>query len=222
MSFSLFRRSRCPGEYSGLMKEFETVVLDQSFPCFFATSAHKRDELLFAVVSEVDDLPRLEQLMDSVASHINEVDNDQVFVLWVTGESSHSLDGDERIAIRFLQNLSDISNRDTGRADRALDSSSSWNFRYKEIEQFLNFSTSNHKKRMSRNLGAPLTIVLQEQATFTRLDASGGNFRDRIRARVEDYDDIPLSPHLGTHGDKPELYQYFLGDSNTYQFGGAG
>ena len=105
--------------------------------------------------------------MDSVASHINEVDNDQVFVLWVTGESSHSLDGDERIAIRFLQNLSDISNRDTGRADRALDSSSGWNFRYKEIELFLNFSTSNHKKRMSRNLGAPLTIVLQEQATFT-------------------------------------------------------
>ena len=73
-----------------------------------------------------------------------------------------------------------------------------------------------------RNRGAPLTIVLQEQATFTRLDASGGNFRDRIRARVEDYDDIPLSRHLGKHGEKPELHQYLLGDSNPYNFGGAG
>ncbi|MFD3678224.1 YqcI/YcgG family protein [Streptomyces sp. NPDC058613] len=89
-----------------------------------------------------------------------------------------------------------------------------WNFWYKGIDFFINVSTRHHRLRRSRNLGHPFTLVVQSRASFDRLPVHATAARRQIRRRIAAYDGVGLSPHLGTHGDAPELPQYFLGDSN--------
>ncbi|MFD4240487.1 YqcI/YcgG family protein [Streptomyces sp. NPDC058525] len=89
-----------------------------------------------------------------------------------------------------------------------------WNFWYRGIDFFINVSTRHHRLRRSRNLGHPFTLVVQSRASFDRLPVQAAAARRQIRGRIAAYDGLGLSPHLGTHGDAPELPQYFLGDTN--------
>lgn len=84
---------------------------------------------------------------------------------------------------------------------------------------FVNLSSDRLHNRRSRNLGAPLTLVIQPRAGIDRVappDLGGEALRQRIRRAVDRYDRIPRSPALGRFGDPTsrDVLQMWLGDTN--------
>lgn len=210
---SLFRPGSHPEGLESHLAEFTATAGSSDFPCVFAPMALRKDELLFGVGDVTKDGWGVAvMLMDLAAEAIWE-DPDQVVVLWFDGIESATLDDDHAAFRQILLTLLEAGGE--WPAEAPVDPADPrWNFWYKGIDFFINVSTRHHRLRRSRNLGHAFTLVVQSRASFDRLPVAATAARRQIRRRISTYDGVGLSPHLGTHGDAPELPQYFLGDSN--------
>ncbi|MFK0200168.1 YqcI/YcgG family protein [Streptomyces lavendulae] len=209
----LFRSGSRPEGLESHLAQFAETAGSRDFPCVFAPLALRKDELLFGVGNVAQDgWNAAVTLMDLAAEAIWE-DPDQVVVLWLDGIGSDSLDSDHEAFRQILLALLEAGGE--WPADAPTDPADpKWNFWYKGIDFFINVSTRHHRLRRSRNLGHPFTLVVQSRASFDRLPVHAAAARRQIRRRISTYDAVGLSAHLGTHGDAPELPQYFLGDTN--------
>lgn len=209
----LFTPKNCPPEAVDYMRQYTEIAGDTSFPCIFAPKALSDDELLFGSARyEPDQWSDVIALFDAMVESIRR-NPDQVCVLWVEGAPIDSLEAESHFARQLMLTLLDASGR-WPEGETTDPENPGWIFWYKGVDLFLNFSTPNHVNRHSRNLGSCFTVVTQSRATFDRLPRQGATFRRIIRKRLASYDDVPLSPLLSTHGDQPELPQFFLGDNN--------
>lgn len=210
----LFRRDSVPAEARQLMGEFAAVIDNEHFPCFFARSAFRRDELLFGTTDVADDLDGVALLFDEAASVIHG-DVDQTVVMWLTGAAPTTLEEDRRFTSTLLATLLRLDCVQWP-TDRPTDPAHpQWDFWYRGVDFFVNVSTPHHVRRHSRNLGTAYTLVVQSRSSFDRIGVAGQGARSKIRERIAKYDDLPPAPALGSHGDAPEIDQYFLGDSNA-------
>ncbi|MFD7920460.1 YqcI/YcgG family protein [Streptomyces sp. NPDC059740] len=209
----LLRKDELPAGLAGHLAEFTRIAGARDFPCVFAPQALRQDQLLFGAGDvRQDGWDAAVTLMDLAAQAIWE-DPDQVVVVWLDGIDSRGLDDDHRAFRQILCTLLEADGAWPDDAPRD-PADPGWNFWYRGIDFFVNVSTRHHRLRRSRNLGTPFTLVVQSRASFDRLPGSAAAARRRIRLRLAHYDAIAPSPHLGTHGEAPELPQYFLGDSN--------
>ncbi|MEU6128233.1 YqcI/YcgG family protein [Saccharopolyspora sp. NPDC047091] len=209
---SLFRASEgAPGTAEHFL-DFARTAGAEDFPCVFAPQAFRRDELLFGH-GDVRGPHAVVHLMDLAVDAIA-ANPDQVVVLWLDGIESDSLDEDCATARELLLTL--LREGGAWPSDAPTDPKDpNWNFWYRGIDFFINISTRHHVRRRSRNLGKCFTLVVQSRASFDRLPRRAAAARTTIRERLVEYDGVPPSPHLGTHGEAPELPQFSLGDTNT-------
>ncbi|MFZ4841532.1 YqcI/YcgG family protein [Mycetocola saprophilus] len=211
---TLHRASAIPAQLTETLAEFKLAVLAPGFPCFFAPTAFTDDTLLFGSIdASQPDFVCAPPVFDAAAEAIN-ANPDQVIVLWVTHLSSSSLEEDATAARALLLALlrADPDGIPPGRPIAVADPH--WDFWYRNIDFFINFSSAHHVLRNSRNLGSALTIVAQSRSSFDRLPEGGLRARSMIRERIHQFDDVAPSPSLGSHGLSPELPQFFLGDDN--------
>lgn len=209
----LFRRDEAPDAAVPHLSEFAEAIDNPRFPCFFASSAFRRNELLFGIADVSAGLEPVVLLFDESASAIGS-NIDQTIVLWLAGSETNALEEDYAFTSAVLRELLRTDSV-TWPNNRPVDPRDPrWDFWYRGIDFFINVSTPNHVKRRSRNLGSVYTLVIQSRTSFDRVGVSGDGTREKIRARIETFDDVPTSPALGNHGDTPEIEQYFLGDSN--------
>ncbi|MGW3635834.1 YqcI/YcgG family protein [Streptomyces sp. NPDC005122] len=209
----LFRPGAHPDGLVAHLAQFTQTVDSPDFPCIFAPTALRKDELLFGAGNVAQDGWSVAVTLMDLATEAIRANQDQVVVLWFDGIESDSLEGDHDAFRRILLTLLEAGGQ--WPVDAPVDPADpKWNFWYKGVDFFINVSTHHHRLRRSRNLGHPFTLVVQSRASFDRLPMQAAAARRQIRRRIADYDRVGLSPHLGTHGDVPELPQYFLGDSN--------
>jgi len=195
-------------------QDFARTAGSSDFPCVFAPRALRRNQLLFGL----GDVARggwgtAAELMGQAAKAIWE-DPDQAVVLWFEGVGSTCLEDDHEALRRILETLLEDGAQEWPPDAPRDPADPGWNFWYRGIDFFVNTSTRHHRLRRSRNLGACFTLVVQSRASFDRLPRQAAAARKAIRRRTASYDSVAVSPHLGTHGQLPELPQFFLGDTN--------
>ncbi|MFJ1868758.1 YqcI/YcgG family protein [Streptomyces sp. NPDC088097] len=210
---SLFRADEHPEGLESHFAGFAQSAGSKEFPCVFAPLALRKGELLFGVGNVAHEGWKAAVTLMNLAAEAIWDDPDQVVVLWLDGIDSDSLEGDHEAFRQILLTLLEAGG--WWPADAPVDPADpKWNFWYQGIDFFINVSTHHHRLRRSRNLGHPFTLVVQSRASFDRLPVHASAARRQIRRRLAAYDAVDVSPHLGTHGDAPELPQYFLGDTN--------
>lgn len=94
-----------------------------------------------------------------------------------------------------------------------------WAYCLRTVPLFVNISSSALAARRSRNLGYDLTLVIQPRAGIDLIappGTAGQSARERIRRRIDRYDDLSRSPALGSYGCgfNQDWRQFWLGDSN--------
>ncbi|MEU8775587.1 YqcI/YcgG family protein [Streptomyces sp. NPDC048606] len=209
----LFRPGNHPEAFESHLDQFTATAGSRDFPCVFAPMALRKNELLFGGGDVAREGWQVAVTLMELAAEAIWDNPDQVVVLWMDGIESNSLDEDHEAFRRILLTLLEVGGE--WPADAPTDpSEANWNFWYRGIDFFINVSTRHHRLRRSRNLGEPFTLVVQSRASFDRLPVHATAARRQIRRRITEYDGVALSPYLGTHGDAPELPQYFLGDTN--------
>jgi FPC/CPF motif-containing protein YcgG len=210
----LFGADDVPTVATAFMTDFREALSRPTFPCVFALPALEHGELLFGYAAMGHEgMSAVTRLLDLCVEEIR-ANPDQTIILWLDDVPAESLEDDQNFSRRVLLELlaADGHWPQTEPVDPA---DPHWNFWYRGIDLFINFSTPRHVKRKSRNLGAAFTLVLQSRSTF---DGIPPKARERVRNRICEHDALPVSPWLGEHGNAPELPQFFLGETNDAPF----
>lgn len=98
-----------------------------------------------------------------------------------------------------------------------------WTYCFNGVKLFVNMSSNKHHELKSRNLGSRLNFVINAREVFdvvANKDHKGGRqARDKIRKRVEIYNDGIMPTKLGFYGEKENLEwrQYQLQESNLHR-----
>lgn len=196
------------------IQHFAEIVARPAFPCTFAGRALARDDLLYGMVPEGQDvLAGTAQLLRELASAIR-ADPDAVAVIFVPGCPADSLDADRRFTRELIRYLRAHDETGWPEGQPQDPEHPAWVLWFAGVDLFLNVSTANHRLRHSRNLGPTFTLVAQSRSSFDSY-AGDGAVRSRIRRRLAQYDSVAVHPALGCYGsaDNRESHQYFLGDS---------
>ncbi|MES2936051.1 MAG: YqcI/YcgG family protein [Pseudomonadota bacterium] len=101
-----------------------------------------------------------------------------------------------------------------------------WEFSFAGEAIFVVCNTPSHKKRKSR-YGNCFTLTFQPRWVFDGVIGKGAPNSDKIKSTIRDrldrFDDVTVSPHLGAFGDENnrEWKQYYLDDGNAKAVGGC-
>ena len=99
-----------------------------------------------------------------------------------------------------------------------------WEFCFQGMLFFIVGLSSTYLRRKSRNMGPGMILLFQPRDVFVNPETGenlGAEARDRIRARLQHWDDVDVHPDLGTYSDprKNEWKQYFLSDDMSQETG---
>lgn len=200
---------------------FRERILDPAFPCYFGSVAEKRGELFYSFVDneDVEHLPTtLETFLNVCDAHPRERNNLTVFF---APESTPRDYGFYRR--RFWSTLKWLHNHDMHAWPDSFPSDPShprWEFCFAGQAIFVLGSAPSYRQRHSRNLGPGFVILFQPRSVFAGIEGdtlAGINARERVRARLCNWDTISPHPDLSSYGDPctNEWKQYMLPDDNV-------
>lgn len=213
------RQDTLPDWFVEEYKTFESIVTDKTFPCYFGMSGHKRGELRYGYITHDDwsaaplMLEEFNRLFDNQKRLIR-----HGFFLFVEPEKEEkSIEYYREYFWNVLQFLHN-SDRYEWPADQPKDPDHYlWNFCFAEEPYFAFGNAPAYKQRKTRDLGNSLVIGFQPRRIFEGLkgtERSGVMSREKVRQRVELWDNLPKHPNIGHYGDKNhrEWKQFFIGD----------
>lgn len=92
-----------------------------------------------------------------------------------------------------------------------------WDFHFQKEPIFVFGNAPAYKQRKTRNLGNSLILGFQPRRIFKGLEGTepGGSMsREKVRERVEKWDNLPKHPDISHYGDPDhnEWKQFFIGD----------
>lgn len=95
-----------------------------------------------------------------------------------------------------------------------------WSFCFAGLQLFVNFSSPEHKKHRSRNVGRSLTLVINPRQHFDVVagrSAKGRKVRQIIRQRIVSYENKAVPTSLGTYGDAANReWQQYQSEEDSY------
>ncbi len=207
------------------LEQFVATVRDLDFPCPFARQAQAQDSLYYAFCDSASTPAGRAHLLVACREYLIELssltDTAALMAVLVAifrpQERKLPLDAYRREAWALLQWLH-LHDPVPWPADVPTDPAApTWTFCLYGTPLFVNVNTPAYRRRHSRNLGDGLVLVVQPRDAFDHIagDTSRGRrLRQAIRARINAYDDIAASPHLGTYGHALESAQYAPDDAN--------
>ncbi|MBS4179445.1 YqcI/YcgG family protein [Lederbergia citrea] len=200
-------------------KTFNEIVTNKTFPCTFGMAAEKKGELRYSYISH-DDWSSLPYAVEEFIALFDESDKliRHGFFLFVEPEKEEkSLDYYREYFWKILQYLHDVDKKPWPEDIPEDPDHHLWNFSFAEEPFFVFGNTPAYKQRKTRDLGDSMILGFQPRRIFEGLEGTskGGIMsREKVRARVEKWDQLPKHPNISHYGDPEhrEWKQYFIGD----------
>ncbi|WP_028785081.1 YqcI/YcgG family protein [Thalassobacillus devorans] len=204
-----------------LPEEYETfhdIVTDKTFPCYFGMGAEKKGELRYSFLNH-DDWSHLPNTVEEFMKLFEEPPFIRHgFFLFVEPEQEEkSIEYYRDYFWKILNYLNDH-DREPWPVDYPTDPNHHlWAFSFAGEPFFVFGNSPAYKQRKTRNLGNSLVLGFQPRKIFEGLEGTskGGIMsREKVRERVEKWDQIPKHPDISHYGDPThhEWKQYFIGD----------
>lgn len=205
------------------LSQFKQIACAADFPCMYIGPAFEKGHIKFHFLkdpgSEVERMQSLLSFKQYVRNVLEEKNQRTaaMMILILVVHDEFIVTEHERCAWSLLDYFlkhDDVPwpERHTRNPDDA-----DWAYCFQGQRIFVNISSPDHKKRLSRNLGRHLALVLQLRDGVDYIappDAKGDQIRGTIRSRIEKHDHIGVSPDLSTHGqgENRDWKQFWLGD----------
>lgn len=205
-----------------LLKEYQTfknTVTDKTFPCTFGMAAEKNGELRYSYISHNDwsNLPATMEAFNNLFHDQKRLIRHGLFLFVEPEPEEQSLDYYRDYFWKVLQYLHDQDTYEWPKDYPKDPDHYLWNFSFAEEPYFAFGNAPAYKQRRTRDLGNSLVIGFQPRRIFKGLEGTskGGSMsRERVRERVELWDQLPKHPNISHYGDEDhrEWKQYFIGD----------
>ncbi|SDJ09731.1 YqcI/YcgG family protein [Salimicrobium halophilum] len=211
-------RQRLPDWFLEEYETFTTIVTNPTFPCFFGMRAQQKGELRYTYLEKGE----WNHFPDTVEDFLNlfkkpDAPRHGLFIFVKPEEKEKSLEFYRARFWDILQYLHEM--------DQVLWPSSAprdpdhylWDFHFAGEPIFAFGNAPAYKQRKTRNLGNSLILGFQPRRIFQGLEGTekGGIMsREKVRARVEKWDQLPKHPDISHFGDPDhnEWKQSFIGD----------
>ena len=206
-----------------LIEEYQTfhnIVTDKTFPCYFGMAGELGGELRYGYVTQ-NDWSNLPTIMKSFLALFDNPKHKRhgLFVFVEPFEVEGSIEDYRKQFWDILQYLHEAdevnwpveSPRDP---DHYL-----WDFRFHGEPIFAFGNAPAYKQRKTRHLGNSMIIGFQPRMIFEGLkgtEKGGIMSREKVRERVEVWDQLPKHPDISHFGDPThnEWKQFFIGDDS--------
>ena len=212
----------------GSYREFANVMDNGKFPCTFARVAYAKDTLLFHFPGRADDRASLVRLKGAILEYLDRLrDLDKIAaamtvlnVLFQPQAGSTSLLEYQAKFCGVMQGLHDIDDHPWPENVPKDPEDPAWSFCFGGVPLFVNLSCPAHRKRLSRNVGPSMALILNPRDSFDVIAGAhpkGDKIRHHIRSLIQEYDGQPAAPDLGSFGRESnrEWHQYTLPDENV-------
>ena len=206
---------------SWLQEEYQTfkrVVTNPEFPCFFGMKAQRKGELRYSYITH-DQWDHLGGVLESFLHLMKEppFTRHGLFLFVEPEIREQSVDYYRSYFWDVLQHLHE-QDRYGWPGDKPKDPDHFlWDYHFAGEPVFVFGNAPAYKQRKTRDLGNSLILGFQPRAIFEGLEGTekGGIMsREKVRARVEKWDNLPTHPDISHFGDPThnEWKQFFIGD----------
>ncbi|WP_233880166.1 YqcI/YcgG family protein [Virgibacillus halodenitrificans] len=208
-----------PGWLLEEYRNFEEVVTDPTFPCYFGMSGQKRGELRYGYITHNDwsALPKALEAFNGLFDNQKRLIRHGFFLFVEPEKEEKSVEYYRNYFWKVLQYLHNHDEHDWP-ADYPKDPDHPlWAFSFAGEPYFAFGNAPAYKQRKTRDLGNSLVIGFQPRRIFEKLEGTskgGAMSREKVRERVEKWDGLPKHPNISHYGDPEhrEWKQYFIGD----------
>jgi uncharacterized protein len=204
-----------------VIEEYETfheTVTDKTFPCYFGMAAEKKGELRYAYMTQDDwtNLPEalkeFNKLFDSP-----KLIRHGLFVFVEPEKEEKDIPYYRDYFWKILQYLHETDNQPWPEQIPKDPDHHLFAFSFDQEPYFVFGNAPAYKQRKTRDLGNSLVLGFQPRRIFEGLEGTspGGSMsREKVRERVEKWDNLPTHPNISHYGDPEhrEWKQYFIGD----------
>lgn len=201
-------------------KTFQTIVTDPTFPCYFGMKAEKKGELRYAYITH-DDWSNLPKALAGFLELFKEPTKVRHgFFLFVEPEKeARDIPYYRDYFWRILQYLHEHDPAPWPETAPKDPDHFLWDFHFGKEPIFAFGNCPAYKQRKTRDLGNSLVIGFQPRKIFEGLEGTekGGIMsREKVRERVEAWDNLPKHPDISHFGDPNhnEWKQFFIGDDS--------
>lgn len=194
------------------------------FPCTLGVAGFKADQLRYAFI---DDAPTALKATESLSGYLSsflksakEFGKNTSLVVFFNESRDLGVTAYKEIFWKVLNGLSHFDLEPWPLHIPESLNSSSWEFCFGGEPIFVVCNTPSHRLRRSR-FGTVFTITFQPRWVFDGVVGSNApneqRIKEEIHRRLLAFDNIPISPFLGSYGAPGNLewQQYFLEDSNN-------
>ncbi|GGD09226.1 YqcI/YcgG family protein [Pontibacillus salipaludis] len=199
-------------------KTFSEIVTEPTFPCFFGMKAQNKGELRYSYISH-DDWSHLPEAVESFLSLFQEPNAPRhgLFIFVEPESKEQSVEYYREYFWNILQYLHDHDRFSWPKGAPRDPEHYLWDFHFGGEPIFTFGNAPAYKQRKTRNLGNSLILGFQPRVIFQGLEGTekGGIMsREKVRARVEKWDQLPTHPDISHFGDPThnEWKQSFIGD----------
>ncbi|RKL66307.1 YqcI/YcgG family protein [Salipaludibacillus neizhouensis] len=207
-----------PNWFHNEYETFRQTVMRKDFPCYFGQTGERKGELRYSYISQ-DDWSTLPETLSDFLNLFNKpkLTRHGLFVFVEPEKEEKSIDYYREYFWEILQYL----HRKDGSewpSDQPKDPEHYlWDFHFKQEPIFVFGNAPAYKQRKTRDLGNSLVLGFQPRRIFKGLEGTekgGVMSREKVRERVEVWDNLPKHPDISHYGDPShnEWKQFFIGD----------
>ncbi|MDQ0207603.1 YqcI/YcgG family protein [Alkalicoccobacillus murimartini] len=201
-------------------RTFHEIVTDKTFPCYFGMKAENKGELRYAYLLQEDwsNLPKaVDQFLKLFTSP--PFIRHGLFVFVEPEKEEKTLEYYRDYFWRILQYLHENDTVPWPEESPKDPEHYLWDFHFGGEPIFAFGNAPAYKQRKTRDLGNSLILGFQPRKIFQGLEGTekGGIMsREKVRERVEVWDQLPTHPDISHFGDPDhnEWKQFFIGDDS--------
>ncbi|TSB44620.1 YqcI/YcgG family protein [Alkalicoccobacillus porphyridii] len=199
-------------------KTFNSIVTDKTFPCYFGMKAENKGELRYAYLTQ-EDWSNLPKALEEFLELFKEPPfiRHGLFVFVEPEIETRALDYYRDYFWRVLQYLHQQDKIEWPPESPRDPEHYLWDYHFGGEPIFAFGNAPAYKQRKTRDLGNSLVIGFQPRKIFKGLEGTqkgGVMSREKVRERVEVWDQLPTHPDISHFGDinHNEWKQFFIGD----------
>jgi FPC/CPF motif-containing protein YcgG len=197
---------------------FRSIVTRKDFPCYFGQQGEKRGELRYSFINH-DDWSSLPHTLTDFLSLFNQpqLTRHGLFVFVEPEQEEKSLNYYRAYFWEVLQYLHEHDPENWPKNQPKDPDHYLWDFHFNQEPIFVFGNAPAYKQRKTRDLGNSLILGFQPRRIFKGLEGTepgGAMSREKVRERVEIWDNLPKHPDISHYGDPEhnEWKQFFIGD----------
>lgn len=206
------------------LEQVKERILSKDYPCIFTKTGYQYKHLQISFVEDPFAESDIRNALGSIQEFIQNVESIEseqsasMEALLLCVRCSELLPDDEPKAVWSLLNgflRLDSSEWPAGIPRDPEDPD--WAFCLFGRRAFVTALTPSHRLRHSRNIGAHMVVLFQLRDGIEFVapyNKKGDQVREKIRKRIEAYDEVPLALNMTTHGESgnKDWSQFWLGD----------